>query len=67
MVKGRGSVQEYPCDCDDHGNPRAVCWIVRHPSLLPPISYKTRHGANIRLGQLRKKYDAADQDAKSRG
>ena len=52
-----GSVQKYPCDCMDPGNPDAVCWIVRHPALKPSVSYETERGAKVRLGQLR----AADQ------
>jgi hypothetical protein len=54
MIDGKGSIEAYPCDCLDRGNPNAICWIVRHPDLnTPPMSYRTEHAAKTRLGQLR--------------
>jgi hypothetical protein len=52
-VKDEGYVDEYPCDCMDPGNPKAICWVVRHPKLQPPISFETKAEAEEELARLR--------------
>jgi len=52
-VSEEGYVDKYPCDCTDPGNPNAICWVVRHPKLQPPISFETQEEAEAELARLR--------------
>jgi len=45
-------VERYPCDCQDPGNPNAVCWIVRDHAPTPDVSYTTEYGARMRVRQI---------------
>lgn len=45
----QGWVDPYPCDCS--GTP-GICWIVRHPSLSPPVSYPTKEEAEEALEKI---------------
>jgi hypothetical protein len=56
-TKDKGHVQKYPCDCTDPGNVNAICWIVRHPKLQPPISFETKAEAEEELAKLRAQKD----------
>jgi hypothetical protein len=50
-----GYVQKYACDCNCHDG---FCWIVRHPMILPSISYPSEAEANYILEQVRIAEDA---------
>jgi hypothetical protein len=45
---GLKHIFRYPCSCHESG----VCWIVRHPSQMPPISYDTEEDAINALDKL---------------
>lgn len=46
----QGYVDPYPCVCSGEGH---TCYIVRHPTISPPISYPTQEEADEVLRKVR--------------
>lgn len=55
----QGFVERYPCDCHKKG----ICWIVRHPKLIPAVSYSNEKAAKSRLTKLRKQEKSMMEEA----